>query len=80
MANDRDEAKIRHLRHNAGVYDVASRIETVKGDAYAVMGMFAQPVQEKEQSTANTKRQASRRADIVLLSPPWGGQGYTKVR
>ena len=63
IAIDNDETRLRLARHNAAIYGVADRIEFVLGDFI----QFAKTV---------AGRQAGRAADVIFLSPPWGGPSY----
>ena len=56
VAVDLDASRLSIARHNAGVYDVADRIEWVNADFFTLEPRL--------------------RADVVFLSPPWGGPEY----
>lgn len=59
IAIDIDPKKIEMAKHNAGVYNVADRIEFIVGDFLQMYSKL--------------------KADMVFLSPPWGGPQYLKV-
>lgn len=75
IAIDIDPVKLQCARHNAAVYGVEDRIEFVQGDflqlaptlkvsflLFVVLFLSAHLIAEK--------------ADVVFLSPPWGGPQY----
>ena len=67
IAIDNDETRLRLARHNAAIYGVADRIEFVLGDFL----LFA-----KTLTGRGEVGQGGRVADVVFLSPPWGGPSY----
>ena len=56
IAIDNNRARLEMARHNAGIYDVAHKIEFIHGDFCALAPTL--------------------KADVVFLSPPWGGPAY----
>lgn len=76
-------------RHNAGVYGVSDRIEFIHADFMHLAGVLALPILltclspfilRKHNSDLPLRDVAeSMRADVVFLSPPWGGPGYKDV-
>lgn len=64
IAIDTSPVRIALARHNAQIYGVADRIEFVLGDYVSFANSYLQ------------HSPASRRIDVVFLSPPWGGPSY----
>ncbi|KAG5644254.1 hypothetical protein DXG03_008792 [Asterophora parasitica] len=63
IALDTSPTRLALARHNAQIYGVADRIEFILTDYLS----FAR---------AYLARPATRRIDVVFLSPPWGGPSY----
>ena len=66
IAIDNSPVRIALARHNATIYGVADRIEFIQADFVS----FAK---------ALAKSSTKRRADVVFLSPPWGGIDYQSM-
>jgi len=65
IAIDRDPLKICCARENARLYGVADRIEFICGDFLHILG--------------SARCGALGGADVVFLSPPWGGPAYLEA-
>lgn len=66
IAIDNSPVRIALARHNAAIYGVADRIEFIQADFVS----FAK---------ALARSSSKQRADVVFLSPPWGGIDYQSM-
>ncbi len=78
IAIDLDPDRIELARHNASVYGVADRIEFIVGDCTQLIPKLKVrlPSLPKNQRNYFLCQFGFIKADVVFLSPPWGGPGY----
>lgn len=93
MAVDMDAVKLGHLQANAALYHASAGINAVQDDVLRFLGSLADPqalsahrqaisrhagvITEAEAEALPAKRCYS--ADLVILSPPWGGPAYLQA-
>ncbi|KAJ3907964.1 Tgs1 protein [Lentinula edodes] len=66
IALDISPTRLALARHNAQIYGVAQHIEFILADYISFAEMYL----------SSPKAAASRKIDVVFLSPPWGGPSY----
>ena len=73
-ALDISPTRLALARHNAEIYGVADRIEFILADFLS----FARTLRPdgKGSRTTDYPESATRKIDVVFLSPPWGGPSY----
>lgn len=76
IAIDIDPAKIAMARHNAEIYGVAGRIEFIVGDFFDVIKGIKVPFFIIMRGMIISIFFSTPKADVVFLSPPWGGPEY----
>ena len=74
IALDISPTRLALARHNAEIYGVADRIEFILADFLS----FARTLRPdgKGSRTTDYPESATRKIDVVFLSPPWGGPSY----
>lgn len=65
IALDTSPIRLALARHNAQIYGVADRIEFILTDYISFANSYM-----------SLPKSASRKIDVVFLSPPWGGPSY----
>lgn len=95
IAIDIDPIKIEYARHNAAIYGVDDRIDFMNGDSFSLapklkVRIYMIIVQifkfvknvciNKLNMDGNENCNSYMQADIVFMSPPWGGPAYSKVK
>lgn len=74
IALDISPTRLALARHNAEIYGVADRIEFILADFLS----FARTIRATGSTARSTDYpdSATRKIDVVFLSPPWGGPSY----
>lgn len=72
IALDTSPTRLALARHNAQIYGVADRIEFILADYLS----FAKSYSSLLNSSPTQNTPATRKIDVVFLSPPWGGPSY----
>ncbi len=79
IAVDIDPLKIEMARHNASIYGVEDRIEFIVGDFFEVAPRLKVRDWVFFSFFAFHLLLCLDQADVVFLSPPWGGPSYTSA-
>ncbi|TFK34071.1 RNA cap guanine-N2 methyltransferase-domain-containing protein [Crucibulum laeve] len=77
IALDTSPTRLALARHNAQIYGVADRIEFILTDYFSFAKSYLSlPSSSTDDGTLSPDRNASRKVDVIFLSPPWGGPSY----